>query len=137
MTPTKRIFEVSDIHFDAARDVTLFMGTRYNVYEDGSKKVLGFGEQVMNGPQTQEAVMAHAQTLIVPEEVDEVLFSEVTTVGDFNTGKIAATPEVESEKGDETPSVPSPVTTEAPAQSHVDSSSAVDITPQTDPTMHA
>lgn len=88
MDSTKKFFEVSNIAYNAHTNVTTFIGTRYDVSESGSK-VESFGLQEVAGELSQEQVMEHAKTLIEEGQDIEVVYSEVQTTGDENTGVVA------------------------------------------------
>lgn len=94
-TKNKRVYEVSEVVLNGEQ--VSFMGTRYNCQEDGSVKVLSFGESFVNiagekdfvndpAKSLFENTFEYAKTLVEPGEVDEVVLTEKQTVGDPNSG---------------------------------------------------
>lgn len=90
MTPTKRLVEVSGVAFDADKNVTTYMQTRIDTYEDGSRKVLSYGMQEAEGELNVPQVLALEETRIIPADVDGVYYSETQTIGEPDSGEIAA-----------------------------------------------
>lgn len=96
MDPVKKLAEVSDIQVNEEGNVT-FMQTRINVFEDGSKRVLGSGRVALLNAEGQPVKEASQDDAVNFEKgrVDadiEVVYSDKTTVAQNEAGDVA--PEV-------------------------------------------
>lgn len=94
-----RVYEVSEVVLNG--NEVSFLGTRYNVLDDGSIKVLSFGESFINIADNKdfvndptkplfENVFEYAKTRVVTNEVDLIVLTEKPTTGDPDSGVAAA-----------------------------------------------
>lgn len=95
MEITQKVYEVSDIQ--KIEEGTSFLGTRFDVFSDGSKKIQGYGRVLVTdadgqtpkqGELTQTEVMEFAKGRV--DEGIELVFSDTPTTSTNEDGSIPA-----------------------------------------------